>query len=66
MGLINSVGNLGGFFGSMAIGYLNKDHGGFLFGFGFVAVSMLVASVFCLALNSAHGADEANGLAVRG
>jgi MFS family permease len=66
MGLINSVGNLGGFFGSMAIGYLNKDHGSFLYGFGFVALSMLVASVFCLALNSAHRADEANGLAARG
>lgn len=66
MGLINSVGNLGGFFGSLAIGYLNKDRGGFLYGFGFVALSMLVASVVCLALNSAHTPAEAKGLQARG
>jgi sugar phosphate permease len=65
MGLINSVGNLGGFFGSIAIGYLNKDRGGFLYGFGFVALSMLVASVICLALRSASNHDEVNGLAAK-
>jgi ACS family tartrate transporter-like MFS transporter len=66
MGLINSVGNLGGFFGSVAIGYLNKDRGGFLYGFGFVALSLLVASVVCLALKAAHNPDEVNRQAVRG
>lgn len=51
MGLINSIGNLGGFFGSLAIGYLGKDAGSFLYGFGLVGTSMLVASLVCLLLN---------------
>ena len=61
IGLINSVGNLGAFFGSLAIGYLNKEKGGFLYGFGFVAVSMLVASVVCLLLN--HGTAQVRSTA---
>jgi sugar phosphate permease len=52
MGLINSVGNLGGFFGSLAIGYLSKDSGSFLYGFGLVGTSMMVASIVCLLLDS--------------
>jgi sugar phosphate permease len=51
IGLINSIGNLGAFFGSLAIGYLNKDTGGFRYGFGLVGTSMLIASIACLFLN---------------
>lgn len=54
MGFINSIGNLGAFFGSLAIGYINKGTGGFLYGFGLVGTSMLIASVACLLLKSSR------------
>ena len=62
MGLINSIGNLGGFFGSLAIGYLSKDAGGFLYGFSLVGTSMLVASMVCLLLNPGRGPAEVGHL----
>lgn len=52
MGLINSIGNLGGFSGSLAMGYISGDAGGFLYGFGLVGASLLIASLVCLFLNA--------------
>ena len=52
MGLINSIGNLGGFFGAIAVGYLNKHMGGFRYGFGLIGLDLLVAASLSLALNS--------------
>jgi MFS family permease len=51
MGLINSVGNLGGFFGAFVVGYLNKHMGGFRYGFGLIGLDLLVAALLCLGLN---------------
>jgi sugar phosphate permease len=63
MGFINSIGNLGAFFGSFAMGYLNKDTGGFLYGFGLVGTSLLVASMVCLLLNPGRGLAKVERLA---
>ena len=52
MGLINSVGNLGGFFGAIAVGYLNKHMGGFRYEFGLIGLDLLVAASLSLALNA--------------
>jgi sugar phosphate permease len=60
MGLINSVGNLGGFFGSLAIGTMNKDARGFRYGFTLVGVSMVIAGIVCLFLNPGSALLKAN------
>lgn len=52
MGFINSVGNLGGFFGAIAVGYLNKHMGGFRYGFGFIGLGLLVAAALSLGLSA--------------
>ncbi|MGC2705694.1 MAG: MFS transporter, partial [Candidatus Acidiferrales bacterium] len=52
MGVITAVGSLGGFFGPVAIGYLNKQEGNFQHGFGLIGVVLLVISVLCLRINS--------------
>ena len=44
MGLINAFGNLGGYFGPVLLGYLNKRTGNFRLGFGLIAVGMLISS----------------------
>jgi MFS family permease len=54
MGLINSVGNLGGFFGALAVGYLNKHMGGFRYGFGLIGLDLLVAASLSFGLKSAR------------
>ncbi|MGH9355631.1 MAG: MFS transporter, partial [Terriglobia bacterium] len=50
IGLVNSVGSLGGFFGAVATGYLNQQTGGFRYGFGLIGVDLLVAALLCLLL----------------
>jgi MFS family permease len=44
MGLINALGNLGGYFGPLAVGYLNQRTGNFLLAFGLLSVSLLAGS----------------------
>jgi ACS family tartrate transporter-like MFS transporter len=51
MGLITAIGNLGGFFGPLAMGYLNRETGSFLYGFGLLGIGLLVASALCFLLN---------------
>jgi nitrate/nitrite transporter NarK len=51
MGLINGVGNLGGFFGPLAVGYLNKHTGTLLYGFGLLGVCLLAVSPLCFLLS---------------
>lgn len=45
MGLVNAIGNLGGYFGPLAVGYLNKQTGNFFYGFGLLSVGLLVGSM---------------------
>ena len=57
MGLINAIGNLGGFFGPLAVGYLNKRTGSFIYGFGTLSLGLLVGSVLALLLRPAKAAS---------
>jgi sugar phosphate permease len=52
MGVITAVGSLGGFFGPVAIGYLNKYEGNFQHGFGLIGLVLLVISGLCLKIKS--------------
>jgi sugar phosphate permease len=52
MGVITAVGSLGGFFGPVAIGYLNKYEGNFQHGFGLIGLVLLVVSGLCLKIKS--------------
>jgi sugar phosphate permease len=54
MGLINAIGNLGGYFGPLLVGYLDKHTGGFEYGFGLLGLSLLVAGALALCLTSAR------------
>ena len=56
MGLINAIGNLGGYFGPLLIGYVIKRTGSFLFGFGLLGLGMLVGSALSFLLRPATGA----------
>jgi MFS family permease len=53
MGLINALGNLGGYLGPLAVGYLNQRTGNFLFAFGALSGGFLTASALSLLLGSA-------------
>lgn len=44
LGLINGVGNLGGFFGPFIVGYLSQMTGSFMGGMTFLVVSWIIAS----------------------
>ncbi|MBV9228841.1 MAG: MFS transporter, partial [Chloroflexi bacterium] len=50
IGLINSVGNLGGFLGPYAVGYLSSTDPkiGFLYGLLFLVVCLLIGAFFVL------------------
>ena len=50
MGLINALGNLGGYFGPLAVGYLNQRTGNFLLAFGALSAGFLTASALSLLL----------------
>lgn len=45
MGLINALGNLGGFVGPYIVGWLNKQTGNFVYGFGLLGVALIVAGI---------------------
>jgi sugar phosphate permease len=45
MGLINALGNLGGYWGPFVVGYLNKQTGNFVFGFGLLGAALIVGGV---------------------
>ena len=50
MGLVNALGNLGGYFGPLAIGYLNQHTGNFVYAFGMLSVAYFVSSIVILFL----------------
>jgi MFS transporter, ACS family, tartrate transporter len=54
IGLINSVGNLGGFFGPSIVGFVKTATGSFLFGLLYLCVSMLISATIILTLGLGH------------
>ncbi len=44
MGLVNAIGNLGGYFGPLLVGYLDKRTGNFYYGFALLGVGQLIGS----------------------
>jgi sugar phosphate permease len=53
IGIINGLANMGGFAGSLAVGYFKRYTGGFLYGFGFLGLAMLAASALSFFLRTA-------------
>jgi nitrate/nitrite transporter NarK len=60
MGLINALGNLGGYFGPLVVGYLNQRTGNFLLGFGALSCGFLAASALSLLLRPADARASDN------
>lgn len=58
IGLINSIGNLGGFVGPYVVGYLNKSMGSFYPGIIYLSCSALVSA--CLVLSVRHTSQVTN------
>jgi sugar phosphate permease len=50
MGLVNALGNLGGYFGPLAIGYINQHTGNFVYAFGLLSAAYFLSSVLILFL----------------
>ncbi|MFN0123460.1 MAG: MFS transporter [Blastocatellia bacterium] len=50
IGLINSVGNLGGFVGPYVVGWLQKSTGSYAAGMAFLVVSIMIAGLLALTL----------------
>ena len=56
MGLINAIGNLGGYFGPVVVGHYLKQSGGFVFGFGSLGVALIIAAGMSFMLRPAKPA----------
>src|SRR5439155_26710412 len=56
IGLINAIGNLGGYFGPLTVGFLNKKTGNFIYGFGLLSVGLLLSAGLALVLRPVHPA----------
>ncbi len=50
MGLINALGNLGGYFGPQAVGYVFNRTGDFRYAFGLICLAYFMASILTLLL----------------
>ncbi|MBZ5565260.1 MAG: MFS transporter [Acidobacteriia bacterium] len=50
MGLINALGNLGGYFGPLIVGFLNQRMGSFVYAFGLLSLAYLAGSVMTVFL----------------
>jgi len=50
MGLVNALGNLGGYFGPLVIGYINERTGNFVYAFGLLSAAYFLSSVLILFL----------------
>lgn len=59
MGLINAIGNLGGYFGPVVVGHYLKQSGGFVFGFGSLGVALIIAAGMSFMLRPAKPAVAA-------
>ncbi|MBU6402695.1 MAG: MFS transporter, partial [Verrucomicrobia bacterium] len=53
MGLINAMGNLGGFAGPFLVGYLDKVTGNFTYGFGLLGVALLLGAAMATLITPA-------------
>jgi sugar phosphate permease len=62
MGLVNALGNLGGYFGPLAIGYVSQHTGNFVYAFGLLSAAYFLSSVLILFLRprAAPGSLNAN------
>lgn len=54
LGLINAIGNLGGYFGPVIVGYFLKQSGGFVYGFGLLGIALIVAAAMAFLLHPAR------------
>jgi MFS family permease len=45
MGLINALGNLGGYFGPLAVGYLNQRTGNFIYAFSVLGAGLILGGI---------------------
>ena len=50
IGLVNALGNLGGFFGPLVIGFVNQRTGNFVYAFALVSASYFLSAVLILLL----------------
>ena len=64
MGLINALGNLGGFFGPVVVGYLDKRTGSFVSGFAALGVGFIVAALLTLLVRAPQELPAVAGKAV--
>ncbi|MDR3588046.1 MAG: MFS transporter [Negativicutes bacterium] len=55
MGTINAIGNLGGFFGPLLVGYLIETTGNFLVGEGALIIFLVIAGLFATQLRNRTG-----------
>jgi len=53
--VINSIGNLGGFFGPTAVGMVRDATGEFQYGLLLIGVSVFIGAVICHVLNNIYG-----------
>ena len=58
IGLINSVGNLGGYFGPRMVGWLDKTTGSFRIGLAILAVSMTISATIIFMLGLGKRTDK--------
>jgi len=55
IGMINSIGNLGGFVGPYLVGYLSKRTGSYVAGVSYLSLSAVIAAGMILSLRVRHG-----------
>lgn len=60
VGMINSIGNLGGFAGPFVVGFLDKQFSGFFAGIVYLSASALMAALFVLAVRHKPADTRAN------
>ncbi|MCL5004945.1 MAG: MFS transporter [Acidobacteria bacterium] len=58
MGLITGLGNLGGYFGPLWVGYLKQRSGNFVGGFGLMGICFVVGASLAFFLRSSHRAHR--------
>jgi len=61
MGLINAIGNLGGYFGPVIVGHFLKQSGGFVYGFGSLGIGLIIAAGMSFMVRPAKPAAVATG-----
>ena len=55
MGLVNALGNLGGYFGPLMVGYFDKVTGNFVYGFAILGVAFIASAGVTLLLRAPCG-----------